>query len=131
MELIMTSKAWVLGVAVVCVLLSALAQLSMKVGMTPPAAAASSGWWATYAQALGSVWVWVGLCAYGFSAVLWLWVLSRLEVSVAYPLVSLGFVVTFVVGVVWLGEPASLSKWLGVGCIVLGVGLLAREAGGR
>ncbi|MCW5654848.1 EamA family transporter [Hydrogenophaga sp.] len=118
-------KSIALGLALFCVLLSSLAQIAMKRGMGAPAGGDVG---ATYLHALTSPMVWVGLVLYGAGAVLWLWVLSRLDVSVAYPLVSLGFVVTMAAGVLWLGEPFS---WLRVGActlIVIGVSLLALEA---
>ena len=62
------------------------------------------------------------------SAVAWLWVLSRLDVSLAYPLVSLGFVFTFALGIGWLGEPFSWQRLAGCGLIVAGVLLLALDA---
>ena len=124
-------KAVALGIAVLCVVLSAAAQLLMKRGMTPDPAllqTAASTPLATYQQALTSPLVWLGFTLYGASAVLWLWVLSRLDVSLAYPLVSLGFVLTFALGIVWLGEPFSWLKAAGCTLIVLGVSLLAIEA---
>jgi multidrug transporter EmrE-like cation transporter len=123
----MEGKTLALGLAVLCVLMSAVAQLSMKVGMTP-AASVSGGVQGAYAHALSSLWVWVGLFLYGLSAVVWLWVLTRLDVSVAYPLVSLGFVVTFAAGVLCLGESWSWPRVLGAGCIVAGVMMLAYDA---
>lgn len=54
--------------------------------------------------------------------------LSRLDVSLAYPLVSLGFVFTFAVGIGWLGEPFSWQRLGGCGLIVAGVALLALDA---
>jgi multidrug transporter EmrE-like cation transporter len=107
-------------------LLSSAAQIAMKRGMGAPSAAADVG--STYMQALSSPLVWVGLMLYGASAVLWLWVLSRLDVSVAYPLVSLGFVVTLALGVLWLGEPFSWLRVAGCTLIVVGVSLLALDA---
>jgi multidrug transporter EmrE-like cation transporter len=124
-------KGMALGIGVLCVLLSAAAQLLMKRGMTPDPAllhSAASGPLATYQHALGSPLVWLGFTLYGASAVLWLWVLSRLDVSLAYPLVSLGFVVTFALGIVWLGEPFTWLKAAGCTLIVVGVGLLALDA---
>lgn len=118
-------KAIALSLAVFCVLLSSAAQLVMKRGM---AAGAGSDVAGTYLQALSSPLVWLGLGLYGASAVLWLWVLSRLDVSLAYPLVSLGFVVTFALGIVWLGEPFTWLKAAGCALIVVGVGLLALDA---
>jgi drug/metabolite transporter (DMT)-like permease len=116
-------KTIALLLAVLCVLLSSAAQLAMKRGMNAPAGADVA---ATYLHALGSPLVWLGLVLYGGSAVLWLWVLSRLDVSLAYPLVSLGFVLTFGLGVWWLGEPFSWQRLAGCALIVLGVAVLAR-----
>lgn len=118
-------KALPLALAVFCVLLSSAAQIALKRGMAPPPGTDLGG---TYAHALISPMVWLGLGLYGLSTLLWLWVLSRLDVSLAYPLVSLGFVVTMAVGVLWLGEPFS---WVRVGActlIVIGVCLLALDA---
>ena len=83
-------KATALAVALLCVLMSSAAQLAMKLGLRGGDAAGSVA--GTYAHALGSPLVWLGLALYGLSAALWIWVLSRLDVSLAYPLVSLGFV---------------------------------------
>jgi multidrug transporter EmrE-like cation transporter len=116
-------KTLALSLAVFCVLLSAGAQIAMKRGMQAPPGADIG---ATYLHALGSPLVWLGLVLYGASAVLWLWVLSRLDVSLAYPLVSLGFVLTFVLGVWWLGEPFSWARLAGCTLIVAGVVVLAR-----
>jgi multidrug transporter EmrE-like cation transporter len=118
-------KSIALGLALFCVLLSSAAQIAMKRGMGAPAATDVGS---TYMQALGSPLVWLGLMLYGASAVLWLWVLSRLDVSVAYPLVSLGFVVTLALGVLWLGEPFSWLRVAGCTLIVVGVSLLALDA---
>ena len=118
-------KTLPLALAVFCVLLSSAAQLVMKRGM---AAGAGSDVASTYLHALSSPLVWLGLGLYGASAVLWLWVLSRLDVGLAYPLVSLGFVVTLVLGITWLGEPFSWTRLAGCGLIVAGVWLLALDA---
>ncbi len=118
-------KSIALTLAVFCVLLSSAAQIAMKRGMGSPGGGDLAS---TYGHALTSPLVWLGLALYGTSAVLWLWVLSRLHVSLAYPLVSLGFVVTLVVGVVWLDEPFSWLRVFACGLIVAGVALLALDA---
>ncbi|WP_291010852.1 SMR family transporter [Hydrogenophaga sp.] len=118
-------KSVALGLALFCVLLSSAAQIAMKRGMSAPPGGDLG---TTYGHALSSPLVWLGLLLYGASAVLWLWVLSRLDVSVAYPLVSLGFVVTLGVGVVWLGEPFSWLRVAACTLIVIGVSLLALDS---
>ena len=122
----MSDKLGPLLLALLCVLLSAAAQLAMKTGMASAGPGHAVG--QTYGQALTSAWVWGGLGLYGLSAVLWLWVLSRLDVSLAYPLVSLGFVVTMLAGVWLLGEPWSWQRVGGAALIVAGVLLLAADA---
>jgi multidrug transporter EmrE-like cation transporter len=122
-------KAIALALAVFCVLLSSAAQIALKRGMAPPPNAQfGSDLGGTYAHALTSPMVWLGLGLYGLSTLLWLWVLSRLDVSLAYPLVSLGFVVTMAAGVLWLGEPFSWLRVAACTLIVIGVSLLALEA---
>ncbi len=136
-------KAAALLLALVCVLMSSAAQLLMKLGLNGAAAkadgaagaaaggagsSASASLLATYAQAFSSPWVWAGLGLYGLSAGLWIWVLSRLDVGLAYPLVSLGFVFTLGAGVLWLGEPFSWQRVAACGLIVAGVLLLAADA---
>ncbi len=121
-------KTLALSLAVFCVLLSSAAQLVMKRGMAAGTGSAGADVAGTYLHAFSSPLVWLGLGLYGASAVLWLWVLSRLDVSLAYPLVSLGFVVTLALGVVWLGEPLSWTRVAGCGLIVAGVWLLALDA---
>lgn len=118
-------KAAALALAVFCVLLSSAAQIALKRGMAP---SSGSGLGGTYAHALTSPLVWFGLGLYGLSMLLWLWVLARLDVGLAYPLVSLGFVVTMAAGVLWLGEPLSWQRVCASALIVVGVFLLALDA---
>ncbi len=111
--------------ALACVVMSCLAQLFMRQGMLKAAQiAASEKLPSVYQVAFLQPWVWAGLALYGASAIIWLWVLSRVPVSTAYPLVSLGFVLTMVGGIWWLGEPFSWFKLAGCLLIVLGVALL-------
>ena len=69
--------------------------------------------------------VWVGLFLYAFSALVWLFVLARVDVSVAYAFVALGFLLTMALGFLLLGEPLTLQKVAGTLLVVLGVWLVA------
>ena len=66
-------------------------------------------------------WLWAALGCYGLSVVVWLVGLSRVPVSQAYPLLSLGYVLN--VGLAWwlLGEVPNVQRVLGIGVIVFGV----------
>jgi multidrug transporter EmrE-like cation transporter len=72
--------------------------------------------------------LWIGLGCYGVSVILWLGALSRLPVSVAYPMLSLGYVVNAVAATLLFGETLTAMKLAGIGLIGLGVIVLSRAA---
>ena len=67
-----------------------------------------------------------GLFCYGLSLLLWFYVLSKMELSKAYPLVSLGYVFTLILGYCFLNETITVSKVAGIVLIMVGVVFLAR-----
>jgi len=69
---------------------------------------------------------WGGLLIYGLSAVCWLWVLARAQLSLAYPILSLTFPIVLGLSAVLFAETITPLRWAGVGVIVVGVSLLAR-----
>jgi multidrug transporter EmrE-like cation transporter len=75
-----------------------------------------------------SVPFWAGMMCYAFSVCVWLAALSKAPVSVAYPMLSLGYVVVAAVSAMWLGESLTLAKVLGIGLICAGVVLVSRSS---
>ena len=67
-----------------------------------------------------------GVGAYGFSSIFWLVLLSRVELSYAYPALSMGYVLITLVSALLLGEQVSAMRWAGVFVIVAGVILVTR-----
>jgi multidrug transporter EmrE-like cation transporter len=67
-----------------------------------------------------------GLACYGVSVIVWILGLSRVPVSVAYPMLSLGYIVNAVAAHYLFGESVTIARWLGIGFIILGVWLVAR-----
>lgn len=65
-----------------------------------------------------------GFMLYGLGAVVWLGVLSKWDVSKAYPLVGLGFMLTVIIGFM-LGEQVTWIRFMGVVMISVGVWLVA------
>jgi multidrug transporter EmrE-like cation transporter len=57
----------------------------------------------------------------------WIMALSRVPVSIAYPMLSIGYVINAIVAYYWLGESVSLIRLVGIGIIVLGVVVVARS----
>ncbi len=112
------------------VLLNALAQLTLKQGMR------SIGHFGFSLENLLKMaltiglnpFVLAGLACYVISVVIWLLVLSRVEVSYAYPLLSVGYIVTALAGWLLFDEAMDLTRWSGIGVICYGVWLITRTA---
>ena len=68
-----------------------------------------------------------GLACYVVSLVVWILALSRVPVSVAYPMLSIGYVVNAVAAWLLFGESLTAQKLVGIGFIVVGVWLVARS----
>ena len=69
-----------------------------------------------------------GLFCYAISVVVWILALSRVEVSVAYPMLSVGYVVNALAAWWLFGENLSAARLVGIGIILIGVWLVARSA---
>jgi len=68
-----------------------------------------------------------GVACYVVSLVVWIMGLSRVPVSVAYPMLSIGYVVNAVAAWTLFGESLTAQKLTGIGFIVVGVFLVARS----
>ena len=68
-----------------------------------------------------------GLVCYAISVVVWVMALSRVEVSIAYPLLSIGYVVNAIAAWYLFGEAVTPMRLAGIGIIIVGVCLVARS----
>jgi multidrug transporter EmrE-like cation transporter len=68
-----------------------------------------------------------GLGCYVISVVVWILALSRVPVSIAYPMLSIGYVVNAIIAHFWFGEVLAAQKMAGIGFIIVGVFLVARS----
>ncbi len=111
------------------VALNAFASLFIKAGMNKIGAFSFdfSSLFYTSFKVAGNPFFLLGLACYIISLAIWVLVLSRLEVTVAYPMVSLGYVINAVLAYFWLGEDLSVMRIAGILVICLGVALVARN----
>jgi drug/metabolite transporter (DMT)-like permease len=111
------------------VLLNAFAQLGLKnaTRVTGPLVASDATVMSRAFDLLAVPSLWFALSAYGLSVIVWIVGLSRVPVSQAYPLLSLGYVLN--IGLAWwlLDEPPNTQRVLGIAVIVVGVVLVARS----
>ena len=90
---------------------------------------AAAGHGVSWLQVALSPFIWGGLALYGVATVLWLFALSRLPLSVAYPIQALAYVLGMIAAERFLGEKVPLWGWLGGLLIFLGVALIAYRPG--
>ena len=111
------------------VLLNALAQLLLKAGTKSVGAIhlTMDNWFAIGLKVATQLPIIGGLTFYVLSVVLWIIALSRVDVSIAYPMLSLGYVVTAVGAWYFFGEAVSLQRMAAIVVILVGVALLARS----
>lgn len=111
------------------VLLNAAAQLGLKAAtaVTGPIRGDTGAAMAAAQKLLLVPAFWLALLAYGVSVLTWIVGLSRVPVSQAYPLLSLGYVVTALLAWQLFAEPVSALRWTGIGVIIVGVWLVSRS----
>jgi multidrug transporter EmrE-like cation transporter len=111
------------------VLLNAAAQLLLKAGSRVIAGVTlnwSNAWTLAERIALNPPII-GGLVCYAVSVVVWILALSRVEVSIAYPMLSIGYVVNAVMAWMLFGEDLNSARIAGIGVIIVGCWLVARS----
>lgn len=103
------------------VLLASAAQILQKRGMAQVVTAPRLIWLRPFMQPM----VLAGLACHIALTLLWLVVLTRVEVSLAFPVLSLSFAVVITYSGLVLGEHIAWERWAGVALIIFGVCLLA------
>jgi multidrug transporter EmrE-like cation transporter len=74
-----------------------------------------------------NIFLWLSLTCYGISILSWMVVLSKVEVSFAYPFLSIGYVISAVIGYFFMGESLTVIRIIGIVVICIGVFLIAKS----
>ena len=69
----------------------------------------------------------MGLVLTGLSSIVWLSILSKAEISYAYPFVSLGYVIVALISLFYFNEYVSPIRWVGIFTICFGVFLMSKS----
>ena len=81
-------------------------------------------WWSS----LSNGWVLSGVLVYAVEIVVWIRILSRVPLAVAFPIASLNFIAITLASGFWLGERVSGRRWAGTALVTAGVVLVAQGA---
>ena len=120
----------ILALAIGSVSLNATAQIALKktmltVGELPSGLTKTTDFMVSL---LLNPWFLAGMACYATSIGSWMIVLSKTEVSLAYPLASIGYIVTTIVGYYYLGEDVNIARISGIALICCGILVIARSA---
>lgn len=126
----MTKTDWVLMLSTVA--LNASASILVKKGAGALVGGSKlsgglSGVWATIGPAV-NVYTVLGIVLLGFSFVSYVIVLSKVQLSVAQPMLALSYILVGVSAHFIFGEALSWTKIVGIGVIILGVILVSTKA---
>ena len=122
-----SSTLFSFGMLVVSVVFAVAGQFTLKsamnevgrIGATEIAAAGD-----TIVRTLKEPRLWLGLTLFGVSALFWLVVLSRVDLSVAYPFVGLSYIIVVLFSRLFLNEQVTALRWLGVVVVAVGIAIV-------
>ena len=108
-------------VALISIMLGSVGQFILKLGAGE--VRTGKGIW-TLILSFINIKIFVAITCFAVSMILWVFVLRKLELSIAYPMVSLGYIFVMLLSYYFLQEQLFLTKLLGTGLIVAGVVVL-------
>lgn len=111
----------------VAIMLLSAGQTSIKAGLNAIGGVSLADGPLGFLKLFQTPWVIVGFLCYGVSSIVWLDVLSKLDFSLAFPMVGLTYVFTLLIGRFFFGETVGWERILGVALILGGVAFLVRS----
>jgi len=79
-------------------------------------------------RVLSNGWIWMGFAIIIIETLMWFAVLSKIDLSVAFPVASSSYIFILLISVFFLHENVSLNRWVGTALIILGIYLVARSS---
>lgn len=112
---------------ITAVLIGSAGQVVMKMGMRGYGRVSVGEVWSQLGPILTTPQVAIGFVCYALSAVLWLVVVSNFDLSMAYPMVSVGYVFVVLASWFFFGENISWLRACGLAIIIAGVVMISRS----
>lgn len=112
--------------AIISIVLGACGQIVLKMG-TSQAAAAGMSLLEQLLKYFTNLYILGGLVLYTLSALVWIFAISKIQLSIAYPMVASGYVLVVILSYLVLHEPVSSLRILGLVVIVAGVVIIANS----
>jgi len=117
----------VIILVLISVVLGAFGQLFMKMGLKDRPIELSQLVSLRLFETMFQKYVFLGVVLYLLAVLLWFVVLSKAELSFAYPLISIAYIITAFLAMFFFDEKISVVRWLGILLILGGVFLITRS----
>lgn len=114
-------------VAIISIFLGSIAQYFLKMAMNEIAVFERKTLFDILLKLFSNFPIYAGLICYALSMIFWLYVLKYMELSKAYPLVSIGYIFTLFISYFLLDESIPIIRILGVIIICIGVLLISKS----
>ena len=121
----MMIRTLVLGL--VAIILLSFGQTSLKAGLNHIGGFSLTSAGRDFSRLLATPWVIIGFVCYAFSSILWMDVLSKLDFSLAFPMVGSVYVFNLLIGRFFFHEVFGWERILGVGLILIGICCLVKS----
>lgn len=116
-------------IIILSVSLNALAQIFLRKTMLTAGQLPSQilGYFEFGLNLLTNIWFILGMGCYVVSIALWMGVLSKVEVSLAYPFLSIGYILTAIIGYFFMQENVNMVRIIGLAFICIGIFIISRS----
>lgn len=112
-----------LAIILSSVFFNAVAQIFMKLGAQNKESLLETGEMILFAYL--NNYILIGLLFYAISIILWIEALTKVQVSIAYPMLSLGYIFVTIMAYFFFKEEITTIKVIGLTIIILGIVILA------
>lgn len=123
-------SVFAITLVLICVLVGAFGQIIWKQGMS--SIDKINGFddllkFKTISNIITNKYIFLGVLLYGLAFILWLAAMSTLDISFMYPMLSLAYVATAFMAIIFLGEHVSIVRWMGIIMVILGCFFISRS----
>lgn len=78
-------------------------------------------------RSASSYMIWLGIVCYLLTFFIWIGILSRVELSIAYPISSASYILVPLLAMFYLHESVGILQWLGIALIIAGIYFISRS----
>lgn len=119
------------SLVIIAICFSVTGELMLKSGMNSVGVLSLSVLWPTLGRMITHPKILIGLGCFAVGAVFWLAAISRVPLSWAYPMLSIGYVLILLFSAIILKEQVAPLRWVGALVICVGIILIFRSGAPR